>query len=82
MKKKDENLLEYATNKYLELNNKIWKRCALEGCRYGYKGIDKEPMDNCMYCGEPRKYFDTDCKKIVSIQKSLRSLRPKLLKEK
>jgi len=78
-KKIEENLISYVTNEYLKLNGKIWKRCALEGCRYGYEEFDKEPADKCMYCGEPRKYFDIDCKNIISIQKSLKKCRPKLL---
>ncbi len=77
--KKTDNLLSYATDKYLELSNKIRTRCALEGCRYGYEGFDNEPADNCIYCGEPRKYFDVDCKNIVSIQKSLKKLKPRLI---
>ena len=73
------DLLKYVTDEYLRLNNKIWKRCALEGCRYGYEVIDKEPADKCIYCGEPRNhYFDTEGP-VKSIAKSLRKHMPKLL---
>lgn len=45
----------------------IIKRCILEGCRFGYEKFDKEPRDNCMYCGAPRLNGETwtsDPKKI------------------
>lgn len=32
---------------------KVWLRCQVEGCRYGIEGIDKYPLEKCMYCGEP-----------------------------
>lgn len=33
----------------------IKRRCLLEGCRFGYPFINKEPLTNCIYCGEPAK---------------------------
>lgn len=30
------------------------KRCILFGCVYGIEHVDKEPLDECMFCGEPR----------------------------
>lgn len=77
---KTAELIKFLVDKYSELDHKIWKRCALEGCRYGYEVFDKEIANECMYCGEPRNhYFDVDYKPIESIQKSLKKHRPKLL---
>ena len=64
----------------LEWIAKVQLRCALEGCRYGNEVLDKEPLDKCMYCGEPRNYyFGIDSKNIGNIQKSLKKTRPKLI---
>lgn len=32
---------------------KLRMRCLIEGCRYGNEFEDKEPKDECIYCGEP-----------------------------
>ena len=61
------------------LNSSVWKRCALEGCRYGYEIMDKEPADKCMYCGEPRNYYFDNMGPVKSIQKSLKKVRVKVL---
>jgi len=29
-------------------------RCLYEGCRYGIEGIDKKPLDHCIWCGEEK----------------------------
>jgi len=29
-------------------------RCRASGCQYGIEGIDKEPKDHCVWCGERR----------------------------
>lgn len=29
-------------------------RCLYEGCRYGIKGVDIEPLDHCIWCGAKR----------------------------
>lgn len=46
---------------------KVYKRCLLEGCRYGIEGIDKEPTDECIYCGELRRhnYIISDLMKLI-----------------
>ena len=78
--KKEENIIEYTTRIYADQWAKIWKRCALEGCRYGYEGIDKVVKDACIYCGESRnQYFDTDGP-LLSIRKSLKKYKPRVLK--
>ncbi|MCK9355150.1 MAG: hypothetical protein M0P59_13480 [Gallionella sp.] len=53
---------------YSDLEGKIRRRCLLEGCVFGYELIDKEPKDNCIYCGEPRNYVFG----IPEIRKSLK----------
>lgn len=50
--KEFKNLLEIL-QMYSTLQTKIYKRCMLEGCRYGYPEIDKEPGDKCIYCETP-----------------------------
>lgn len=29
-------------------------RCMLFGCHYGVEGVNKEPLDQCMFCEKPR----------------------------
>lgn len=70
-------LFQYVTGEYTRLNNLIWKRCALEGCRYGYEMIDKEPADKCIYCGEPRNYYFDTNGPIKSIAKTLKKTQTK-----
>ncbi|MDD5016411.1 MAG: hypothetical protein PHW73_15205 [Atribacterota bacterium] len=36
----------------MEWQRKVYLRCAIEGCVYGVKGVNKEPRDHCMYCGK------------------------------
>lgn len=48
-------ILKKAQELLLEAEAKIYKRCLLEGCRYGIEGVDKEPKDECIYCGELRR---------------------------
>lgn len=56
-----------------EADNKVRKRCLYEGCRFGYEPTDKDPKDNCIYCGEPRNYiFD-----LPAIRKSIKKLKIK-----
>lgn len=38
----------------VQAKSDVIKRCLIEGHCYGYPHIDKEPRDNCIYCGEPR----------------------------
>ena len=52
-------MMDIFVKQLMLLDAKIWKRCMLEGCRYGYEPVDKTPADKCIYCGEPRNgYFD------------------------
>lgn len=39
-----------------EMIQAISTRCLLEGCRFGYPGIHKKPLEKCIYCGESVKY--------------------------
>lgn len=29
-------------------------RCLVSGCQYGVEGLDKEPKERCIWCGEKR----------------------------
>jgi hypothetical protein len=48
-------VLKRAKKFCLDAEAKVYKRCLLEGCRYGIEGVDKEPKDECIYCGELRR---------------------------
>lgn len=37
----------------ITLNRKLRQRCLIFGCIYGVPGVDTEPKDKCIYCGEP-----------------------------
>ena len=76
-KEKELNLIAEIVKFVTDEHIKIWKRCALEGCRYGYEPIDKEPTNKCIYCGEPRNYYFDNLGPVRSIQKSLKKIRPK-----
>lgn len=41
-------------NACLSLLQQIRYRCILNGCQYGVVGVDKEPKDKCIWCGEKR----------------------------
>lgn len=77
---KTEIILEVATKHILDLEAKILKRCLLEGCCYGYEHEDKEPREQCIYCGADRKMIDDDFfndslrKKIKNLQKHINRL--------
>lgn len=74
-----EVMMDIFAKELTRMNSAIWKRCSLEGCRYGYELIDKELLDNCMYCGEPRNYYFDTFGPVKSIAKTLKKRRPKLL---
>jgi len=79
MKKKIDKLLFKAVEAGIECGlrwqSKVWLRCAIEGCRYGFEGIDKQPRDVCMYCGEQ------NMSKIYSKFPVLKSIQEELNKE-
>lgn len=31
-------------------------RCAIEGCCFGFEGVDKEPREYCIWCGRERPF--------------------------
>lgn len=47
-------LNKFLIDAYNEEKFKTFKRCRIDGCRYGIEGVDKYPLDDCIYCGEPR----------------------------
>ena len=59
MKKKDVmKIVDLAIRHMMETEQKLWKRCMLEGCVYGIKGVDKKPKNRCIYCGtRSQKYY-------------------------
>lgn len=61
-----EKAVEAGIKAGLRWQGKVFLRCAIEGCRYGIEGVDKEPRDNCMYCGSQ------------NISKTINSLSPEL----
>lgn len=47
---------------------KIDIRCKVQGCMYGIEGVDKEPKDECMWCGKPRPkghFFGTNIPELI-----------------
>lgn len=74
-----EVMMDIFAKEITRINGAIWKRCALEGCRYGYEFIDKEPLEKCMYCGEPRNYYFDNMGPVKSIKQTLKKHKVKVL---
>ncbi len=51
--KKEEKKLSSIMRTFLDMQEKIYKRCMLEGCVYGYPQLNEKPLDKCMYCNTP-----------------------------
>lgn len=67
-------LLTEATKHVADLSTRVSKRCLIEGCVFGYEPWDKEPKDECLYCGAPRQYVFPDFN--IPIRKLLKKRRP------
>jgi len=51
------NLIEIATKAISRADNAVYKRCMLEGCRYGIGLPGEKPKKNCIYCKQPNQGF-------------------------
>ena len=74
-----EDILREAIQMVFDAKQMLWKRCLLEGHCYGIEGLDKEPKDYCIYCGEPKPDYNWWDNK--SIEESIMSKLEKITKK-